>query len=338
MSETVNNLVDAIKSGDALATEQAFAAAMAEKLSAKIDDMRQAVASNMFAQRRAAQMANEETDLDEAFINGREYASQGVMHPDHAKMHKVGNQTDFYAHGTGDKISGKVTKNDGKEVHFQADKSSGGKVHKFTVSSNLPKQQNEAYDSPLDTPEQKKAREDLTKVLKDIKKTNPKHPAVQDVKEEQELDEDLSKWSTEKLQKHWDSHKDEERPAPAFAAQLKRVSQELSKRKKIKEEAELEEGYRGNSEADKPYFDAQDHKQAAEKARKSGDHFSYHKHMSAHHDAMEHWSNNKGRIYVANQHAMKADEHEDYAHRLREDYAQQAAEEVVVDDQTKVTQ
>jgi hypothetical protein len=46
---------------------------------------------------------------------------------------------DFYAHGTGDKISGKVTKNDGKAVHIQADKSSGGKLHKFKVTPNLPK-------------------------------------------------------------------------------------------------------------------------------------------------------------------------------------------------------
>jgi predicted CopG family antitoxin len=86
----------------------------------------------------------EELELDEAFINGREYASQGVMHPDHAKMHKVGDSRDFYAHGTGDKLSGKVTKNDGKEVHIQADKTSGGKTHKFKVTPHLPKQQNEA--------------------------------------------------------------------------------------------------------------------------------------------------------------------------------------------------
>lgn len=48
MNETVNNLVDAIKSGDALATEQAFAAAMAEKLAGKIEDLRVNVAQNMF--------------------------------------------------------------------------------------------------------------------------------------------------------------------------------------------------------------------------------------------------------------------------------------------------
>ena len=50
MNETVLNLVNAIRSGNAVDTENAFAAAMAEKLSVKIDDMRQSVASNMFEQ------------------------------------------------------------------------------------------------------------------------------------------------------------------------------------------------------------------------------------------------------------------------------------------------
>lgn len=50
MSESVINLVNAIKSGDALATEQSFADAMAEKIGAKIEDMRASIAQNMFAQ------------------------------------------------------------------------------------------------------------------------------------------------------------------------------------------------------------------------------------------------------------------------------------------------
>lgn len=50
MSETVQNLVQAIQAGDASETENAFAQAMAEKLSAKLDDMRQTVARNMFIQ------------------------------------------------------------------------------------------------------------------------------------------------------------------------------------------------------------------------------------------------------------------------------------------------
>lgn len=99
------------------------------------------------ARRQTEKMTKEEVELDEAFINGREYASQGVMHPDHAKLHKAGDTRDFYAHGSGDKLSGKVTKNDGKEVHIQADKSSGGKLHKFKVTPHLPKPVNEEAES-----------------------------------------------------------------------------------------------------------------------------------------------------------------------------------------------
>jgi len=49
MSDSVIKLVDAIKQGDAMATEQSFADAMAEKLGAKIDALRQATAASMFA-------------------------------------------------------------------------------------------------------------------------------------------------------------------------------------------------------------------------------------------------------------------------------------------------
>ena len=48
MSENVQALVDAMIAKDAVATETAFAAAMAEKLTDKLDDMRIDVAKNMF--------------------------------------------------------------------------------------------------------------------------------------------------------------------------------------------------------------------------------------------------------------------------------------------------
>lgn len=48
MSETVHNLISAIASGNALETETAFNAAMAEKISAKLDDMRIDVAKGLF--------------------------------------------------------------------------------------------------------------------------------------------------------------------------------------------------------------------------------------------------------------------------------------------------
>ena len=56
-----------------------------------------------------------EAVLDEA--NHREFASQGKMHPDMAKRMTVGKKTDYYEPKTGDKVSGEVLKNDGKEVH-----------------------------------------------------------------------------------------------------------------------------------------------------------------------------------------------------------------------------
>lgn len=48
MSESVQNLIQAIADGNALETEQAFGAAMAEKLSGKLNDMRATVAQSMF--------------------------------------------------------------------------------------------------------------------------------------------------------------------------------------------------------------------------------------------------------------------------------------------------
>ena len=50
MSEAVQNLVHAIQAGDALETENAFTDAMAEKLSTRLDAMRQSVAQSMFTQ------------------------------------------------------------------------------------------------------------------------------------------------------------------------------------------------------------------------------------------------------------------------------------------------
>jgi hypothetical protein len=104
--------------------------------------------------RKEEESCDKKDELEEAMINGREYASHGLMHPDHAAhaVHKVtGNSVDFYAHGTGDKVEGKVTKNDGKSVHIKDTK---GKTHQFKVQRGLPKQQNEEKkdDVPFDGP------------------------------------------------------------------------------------------------------------------------------------------------------------------------------------------
>jgi hypothetical protein len=48
MSETTMELINAIESGDAVGIESTFNAAMAEKISGKIEAMRSDVAQNMF--------------------------------------------------------------------------------------------------------------------------------------------------------------------------------------------------------------------------------------------------------------------------------------------------
>ena len=49
MSDSVRNLINAISVGSAIDTEEAFNSAMAEKISVKLEAMRQDVAANMFA-------------------------------------------------------------------------------------------------------------------------------------------------------------------------------------------------------------------------------------------------------------------------------------------------
>ena len=66
MSETVKNLVDAIQAKDAIATETAFQAAMAEKISARLDSMRQDVAQSMFKTQEVEVSTEEPTAETEA--------------------------------------------------------------------------------------------------------------------------------------------------------------------------------------------------------------------------------------------------------------------------------
>jgi hypothetical protein len=66
--------------------------------------------------------------------------------------------------------------------------------------------------------------------------------------EMKDMKEDVSKMPTDKLQKHWDSHKDEQSPSPAFASKLKMVSKELAKRKAMKEQ--ISEGIEVKKEYD----------------------------------------------------------------------------------------
>jgi hypothetical protein len=82
----------------------------------------------------------EEVELQEA--NHREFASQGKMHPDMAKHMTVGQEHDYYEHGTGDKVSGKVMHKSATEVHMKQthdsyDPKKKGTVHKFKISDKM---------------------------------------------------------------------------------------------------------------------------------------------------------------------------------------------------------
>ena len=59
---TTLELINAISTGDAVATENAFNAAMAEKISAQLDTMRVNVAKSMFAQEQQEAPAAENND------------------------------------------------------------------------------------------------------------------------------------------------------------------------------------------------------------------------------------------------------------------------------------
>ena len=51
MTESVKNLINAISSGDAVETENAFQAAISDKISARLETMKIDIAKGMFAQK-----------------------------------------------------------------------------------------------------------------------------------------------------------------------------------------------------------------------------------------------------------------------------------------------
>ena len=220
-------------------------------------------------------------ELDEAFINGREYASHGLMHPDHAKMglhQKNGNTIDFYHSKTGDKIPGKVTKNDGKEVHIRA---TNGEVHKYKVTPHLPKKVEEATDTVT---KDKSGKVISFKHEGDWKKADPKKnpegkvhnlagQALQQAKklnkEEAALDElnkstiaSYAKKSAAELPKH------QMNATYNRGAGITRAVDKLAK-----EEVELEEGYDKTSDH---------HKAARSMAREHGGKATFHSDGTAH--------------------------------------------------------
>lgn len=66
MSDSVRDLVTAIAMGNAVETEQAFNNTMAEKISAKLDDMRVTIAQSMFKQEQ------QDVDLEQETVESEE--------------------------------------------------------------------------------------------------------------------------------------------------------------------------------------------------------------------------------------------------------------------------
>jgi len=62
---TTLELINAISTGDATATQDAFNAAMAEKISAKLDDMRIDVAQRMFNVQEEQPTSEDESGTEE---------------------------------------------------------------------------------------------------------------------------------------------------------------------------------------------------------------------------------------------------------------------------------
>ena len=75
----------------------------------------------------------------------------------------------------------------------------------------------------------------------------------------------------------------------------------------IKEES-LDEGH---------YEDSEGHLDKADKAQRNKDMFSHHMHMADHHDSLSQWHDSKGRSSAAEKHAMKAADHEELAHAMK---------------------
>lgn len=114
MNEKVLDLVDAIAQGDALQTEKAFQAAMAEKLSVKLDDMRAQVAQNMFAseQDENEPVVEEEIELEESHFK----LGDTVKCKDSGMTGKV-TELDK-EHGEDDEKYYTVKRSDGKTVKY----------------------------------------------------------------------------------------------------------------------------------------------------------------------------------------------------------------------------
>ena len=145
MNQSVINLVNAIKTGDALATEQAFSDAMADKIGAAIDARRQEIASNMFN-------TQEEVVEEEMIISEEEYDALSEEEKTEYELIEEGDDWNPYG-----QIKDKVGKSP-KTYH--------GAVKSYVLHSG---NKNNRYDA--DAKQVASARKNMKKAKKYIKKS-----------------------------------------------------------------------------------------------------------------------------------------------------------------------
>ena len=89
---SVKDLINAIASGSAVETEQVFNQVMAEKISARLDDMRVGVAQSMFSEGYKKKMKEEVEQLDEYWakgtVNGKKFHIKTNDEYSHDQIHK----------------------------------------------------------------------------------------------------------------------------------------------------------------------------------------------------------------------------------------------------------
>ena len=116
MSETTQNLIQAMVDGNALETEKAFGAAMAEKLAVKLDDMRTGIAQSMFNQEQ------QETFVEEDF--------QWITEEEYLQLTEE-EQEEYLTEEQLDELMGKGSLATIKKAHDDASSGRASPVQKF---------------------------------------------------------------------------------------------------------------------------------------------------------------------------------------------------------------
>lgn len=221
-------------------------------------------------------LAKEELELQEA--NHREFASKGMMHPDMAKHMSVGQEHDYYEHGTGDKVSGKVVKKTSTEVHMKQthdsyDPKKKGTVHKFKIGSTLPEETSMEYtQEELALIEQfieiaekmNMSKASMGDVIKDFKKSDAPQFKGKTVEKRREMA------IAAKLSADREAKKEEVELVSFKGFNLDEIKMSDLPVRKVTGRGYGTEYYKGEKEKDKKGYDADDEKETSSEKRGRG--------------------------------------------------------------------